>query len=211
VVSHRPDDENNPIKSGFEVVEGLFEVAKTVVELKEAFEIGGLAGLSAGSLGLAVSAVVLSVKLETFPADLTDRDVLAGRLSGTCAEMGGNELFLPICRTDQHSQTGDDLFDAGFWHGSLHVDDFESARLEAVDHHSSEPDSVGRVGVVSHVRHRARQLRGQRLHLDESAWARIDVDLATLCNCSWFGESASRGAERPLRNLGELPSRYGSG
>lgn len=140
-------DEENPIKTGFEIVEGLFEVSKTVVELREAFAVGGLAGLSGGALGLGITAVVLSVELETFPEDLTDRDVLAGRLSGTCADMGGNELFLAVCRVDQHSQEGDDLFNAGFWHGSLHVDDFESARIEAVDHLSSEPDSAGRVGV----------------------------------------------------------------
>ncbi|KAB1984170.1 hypothetical protein [Streptomyces triticiradicis] len=143
-----PEEEENPIKTGFEIAEGLFEVAKTVVELKEAFEVGGLAGVSGGALGLGITAIVLSVKLETFPEDLLDRDVLAGRLSGTCAQMGGNELFLPICRVDQHSQQGDDVFDAGFWHGSLHVDDFESARIEAADHLSSEPDAAGRVGVV---------------------------------------------------------------
>lgn len=91
---------------------------------------------------------MLSVKLETFPEDIIASDVLAGRLSGACADMGGNELFLPICRVGQHSQGGDDLFDAGFWHGSLHVDDFEGARIEAVDHLSSEPDSIGQVGVV---------------------------------------------------------------
>ncbi|SEE10604.1 hypothetical protein [Streptomyces sp. TLI_105] len=143
-----PEEEEHPIKTGFEIIEGLFEVAKTVVELRHAFAVGGIAGVSGGALGLGITAVVLSVKLESFPEDLTDRDVLAGRLSGTCAELGGNELFLPICRVDQHSQGGDDVFDAGFWHGSLHIDDFESARIEAVDHLSSEPDSVGQVGVV---------------------------------------------------------------
>ncbi|MFI5825035.1 hypothetical protein ACIA8I_39115 [Streptomyces rishiriensis] len=143
-----PDEEEHPIKTGFEIVEGTFEVFKTLVELRKAFAVGGLAGLSGGALGLGITAVVLSVRLETFPEDLISSNVLAGRLSGTCAEMGGNELFLPVCRVDQHSQQGDDLFDAGFWHGSLHIDDFESARIEAVDHLSSEPDSIGQVGVV---------------------------------------------------------------
>jgi hypothetical protein len=49
------------------------------------------------------------------------------------------------------------------------------------------------------------------VRLDESAWTPINVDLATLCDCSWCGESASRGAESPLRNLKQLPGRYGSG
>ena len=85
------------------------------------------------------------------------------------------------------------------------------ARLQESRHRRPTSPRGAGARAASHVRHRARQLRGQRLRLDESAWARIDVDLTTLCHCSRFGESASRSAEPPLRNLGELPSRYRSG
>jgi hypothetical protein len=69
------------------------------------------------------------------------------------------------------------------------------ARLQESRHRRpTSPRGTG-ARAASHLRHRARQLRDQRLRLDESAWARIDVDLTTLRGCSWFAESACRSAE----------------
>jgi hypothetical protein len=98
-------------------------------------------------LGIAIELIVLSCELETFPQDLSDPDQLASALAQACRSKGADEMFMPFCQADGHSQTGDRVLEAGYWHGDMFLD-YWGAYNQAAQHYSAEPESGGQVGVI---------------------------------------------------------------
>jgi hypothetical protein len=98
-------------------------------------------------LGIAVELIVRDPEADTVPPDLRDPDQLGSALAAACRAKGSTELFMPFCRAPDHSDTGDKVLDAGFWHGDMFVD-YWGADDSAAAHFTKEPDGAGDVGVI---------------------------------------------------------------
>jgi len=79
--------------------------------------------------------------------DWSDPDQLASILARTCRNKGASEMFMPLCQSDQHSDRGDVVKDAGYWHGDLSLD-YWNAYNQAAAHFTLESWAVNKVGVV---------------------------------------------------------------
>ena len=103
---------------------------------------------ASGGIAVAVH-ILLSVAIpagEPTP-DLSDPVELAAAMSRSVRSMGADELFLPFCQNPQHSATGDQVTEQGFWHGNVFVD-YWAAFPVAEEHLKAEPDSLGMVGLL---------------------------------------------------------------
>jgi hypothetical protein len=127
-----------------EVAADVGLAVKAAVEAGEAA--AALAELPALLLGL-----FLLVALETEPpADSPVPPGYLDALRSACEQTGFSEVFLPVCMSGQHSDSGDGVLDAGHWHGRLFTD-FFNAQGEAVAHLSIEPEALGSAGIVHYV------------------------------------------------------------
>ena len=61
--------------------------------------------------------------------------------------MGADDLYMPFCQNADHSAVGDQVTSGGYWHSTVFTD-YWAAYPVASDHLSSEPDSLGQVGIV---------------------------------------------------------------
>ncbi|SEQ40368.1 hypothetical protein [Microlunatus flavus] len=105
------------------------------------------AGLS-GGIGVAVHLLIAVGIPEGEPLpDLSDPAELAAANTRSVRAMGADELFLPFCQNPQHSATGDQVTEQGFWHGNAFTD-YWAAFPVAEEHLKAEPDSLSQVGLL---------------------------------------------------------------
>lgn len=105
------------------------------------------AGMS-GGIAVAVHLLICISIPEGDPTpDLSDPVELAAAMTRSVRSMGAADLFLPFCQNPDHSATGDQVTEQGYWHGGAFTD-YWSAYPVATEHLTAEPDSLGRVGLL---------------------------------------------------------------
>lgn len=123
------------------------EVAMAGVELWKFATVASKTVFSLPSLPLGAFMILLSLESAP-PPTVTDQFQFA--LQAKCDEIAQSDVFAPLCRNDDHSNTGDWFFDNGYWHGALQFS-FWPAYQEAVGHFASHPDAILNVGVAHYT------------------------------------------------------------
>jgi hypothetical protein len=119
-----------------------------------AISLGGIAAerFVLSSWFVAAADILLHASIPGGPPiqDLGDPGELGKQLATVIRSMGTEDLFMPFCRNVGHSGSGDEVIEAGFWHGNVFTE-FWQAYSVAEEHLAAEVESAGEVGIV-HVK-----------------------------------------------------------
>jgi hypothetical protein len=119
---------------------GAFRTAKQVYQLAKLVA----DAVRMQPLGMLITLILAE---EDPDPDWSDPQQLASTLAGVCRAKGASEIYMPLCQSNEHSDVGDVVKDAGYWHGDISLD-YWSAYNQAAAHFTTEPTAVGQVGVV---------------------------------------------------------------
>jgi hypothetical protein len=136
------------LETGMAAYDGYHAVSKVYKVLRAGGSVAAAAGAGAGSaIAAAVGGLVLLIELESPPLPTLSEETMSA-LAASASGSGYTEVFLAVCGTQNHSQTGDFVLDRGFWHGPSAYTSFSSALQDAQAHLSESPEELGSVYVA---------------------------------------------------------------
>lgn len=132
---------------GVEYGHKAYDVVEVATELVE----GGMkvAVFSLGK-GLLIGLLLTIVTPDEPPPDPSDPDLIGGELARICRERNCSQLFMPLCQRPGHQESGDAVFNAGYWHGGVHFDYWE-AYSELMAHWTQRPADYEQGGILHYV------------------------------------------------------------
>lgn len=128
--------------------DGYHAVSKAYTVLRAGGSVTSAAAAGAGSaIAAAIGGLILLIELESPPLPTLSEETMAA-LAASASGSGYDEVFLAVCGTENHSQTGDFILDRGFWHGPSAYASFSPALQDAQAHLSENPEELGSVFVA---------------------------------------------------------------